>query len=130
MKERPHEQLDGKTYRRIFAASSKDHHDDLAARLGVTHELADAVKAHTSESGPVKDREPEQDPLLLRPVLALLTIVAVISGCAGVIAGLGGFLLLPAWAVFLVSAGPRLGYAYYKYRKEQKEWLARINRGK
>lgn len=130
MKEKRTEQMDGKTYRRMFAASSKDHHDDLAAHLGVTHELADAVKARTPESSPVADREPAKDPLLLRPILALLTLAAVISGCAGVLFGLGGIILWQAWLVFLVTGGPRLGYAYYKYRKEQQEWLARMDQGK
>ena len=128
MKERQHEQMDGKTYRQMVANSSKDQSDNLAVGFGRLNEAMGELRSGT-ERGPVNN-EPAPDPLLLRPILALLTIVAAISGCVGVIAGLGGMLLWQAWAVFLLSAGPRLGYSYYKYRKEQNEWLARIERGK
>ena len=83
-----------------------------------------------TQSGPVMEREPAKDPLLLRPILALLTLAAVISGCAGVISGLGGIILWQAWLVFLVTGAPRLAYAYYKYRKEQAAWVSRMEQNK
>lgn len=129
MKEKRTEQMDGKMYRQMVANSSKDHSDNLAVGFGRLNEAMDDLRSGAS-SGPVLDREPEKDPLLLRPILALLTLAAVISGCAGVIFGLGGIILWQAWLVFLVTGGPRLGYAYYKYRKEQQEWLARMDQGK
>lgn len=118
---------DSRLYRQFVASSSKASHDDLAVGFGRLNEAIDEL--HTGQhSGPVQDHAPEKDPLLLRPILALLTIAAAISGCIGVIAGLGGVIEWRVWAVFLLTGGPRLGYAHYKYRKEQKAWLARIER--
>ena len=129
MKERQNEQLDGKTYRQMVANSSRDQSDNLAVGFGRLNEAMDDLRRNT-QSGPVMEREPAKDPLLLRPILALLTLAAVISGCAGVISGLGGIILWQAWLVFLVTGGPRLAYAYYKYRKEQAAWVSRMEQNK
>lgn len=129
MKKQDMEQLDGKTYRQMVTNSTVERSDNLASKFGM---LNDAVKGiqNGQPDGPVQDREPEKDPLLLRPILAILTIIAVISGCAGALSGLGGFISWRAWGVFLISGGPRLAYAYYKYRKEQKAWISRMEQHK
>ena len=79
---------------------------------------------------PVQDREPGKDPLLLRPILAALTAISVISGCIGFLFGLGGIIKWKVWGVFLCAAIPRGAAAYYKYRKEQRAWIERMNANK
>ena len=81
-------------------------------------------------NAPVRDREPGKDPLLLRPILAVLTTIAVISGCIGFLFGLGGIINWKVWGVFLCAAIPRGAAAYYKYRKEQRAWIERMNANK
>lgn len=129
MKQENSEPLDGKTYRQMVTNSTVERSDNLASKFGMLNEAVDGIQ-NGQETGPVQDREPEKDPILLRPILAILTIIAVISGCAGALSGLGGFISWRAWGVFALSGGPRLAYAYYKYRKEQRAWIARMNRQK
>lgn len=116
-----------RAYRQFVASSSKDRHDDLAVRFGQLNDAMDAIR-HGENDGPVAGPEPKKDPLLLRPFLAVLTLIAVASATVGIIAGLGGVIFWKIWGVFAVSGGIRGAYAYWKYRKDQQAWIDRMKK--
>lgn len=101
---------DQKILRQVAVTTSKAKWDDLGMTMGQISETRDALAS--KGDGPVKDREPEKDPVLLRPILALLTLAAIVSGCIAVflrrgrqngLAAMGGAsgVRRPAWPVRL-----------------------------
>lgn len=116
---------DQKLLRQMAVTTSKAKWDDLGMKMRQMDETRQSIR--DSKDGMVQEREPEKDPILLRPILALLTLGALVSGCVAVFYALRGVLVWQIWAVLAVCAGLRGAYAYWKYRKEQQAWIDRMS---
>ena len=78
-------------------------------------------------NGPVKDREPEKDPLLLRIIQVPLLIAAFGSFAVASLYAWGLRFHWKAWLIFAISGLPLALISYRRYRREQRAWIQRIS---
>lgn len=115
---------DSKVYRRFVASSSVDQTDNRAAW---NNEMNDAFAAlKVQESVGVKDRE-EKLPLGLRILAPLLWIAAILCcllAYSGIVPKTFEIVLVAAAVVCVLL---RILISVWKYRRDQRAWIDRVN---
>lgn len=115
---------DDKAYRRFVASSSVDQTDNRAVW---NNEMNDAFAAlKQQESAGVRDRE-EKIPLGVRILSALL----VLAACIGFLAALSGIgtetVNAALWITTMICIAGRIMISVWKYKRNQKAWIDRVN---